>query len=233
MRLTHAEVANSLQAIAELKSNRRFSVPEEYQALFDQAEFTFLHQRVWDPTLRQMVSLTELPDVLKELSDADTFFLGPVLSPSQAHGIACGILHPDTMLPYGPIAPVVETASYFDRRKSLPLPQDISEHHSPSVSSFSFLTPQPPRPAFNIEPASPIISPYFKRLDLPAPPNPVGIKKMQKAPFKARPLQTNLYRSTIANQTNNKEESCSPVVDETDRENRILIIASRFFTPPS
>jgi exonuclease 1 len=54
-------------------------VPENYDNLFQQAEWTFLYQRVWDPQQNEVVHLQSLPDSILMDSSLDLSFLGPYL----------------------------------------------------------------------------------------------------------------------------------------------------------
>ncbi|XP_077222595.1 5'-3' exonuclease family protein [Tasmannia lanceolata] len=71
------------------------SVPPFYEETFKKALWTFLHQRVYDPTNEDIVHLSEIPNNL--VCDLD--FLGPSIPQSVAKGIAKGDLDPFTKLP--------------------------------------------------------------------------------------------------------------------------------------
>lgn len=50
------------QVIQYLRLEGQLKVPKTYPAEFKRAELTFLHQRVWDPLLQQLVHFTEVPE---------------------------------------------------------------------------------------------------------------------------------------------------------------------------
>ncbi|XXG77184.1 hypothetical protein AAC387_Pa08g1384 [Persea americana] len=72
------------------------SVPPTYDESFKKAMWSFQHQRVYDPTIEDIVHLTDIPHDLG--SDLD--FLGPLLPQSVVKGIAKGELDPFTKLPF-------------------------------------------------------------------------------------------------------------------------------------
>ncbi|KAL1499793.1 hypothetical protein AB1Y20_012478 [Prymnesium parvum] len=79
------------RAIKHLRVNRIKGVviPDGYEALFRQAEATFLHQRVWCPTRRCLVHLTEPLPADFEFSVDDC--CGPPMSPPEALAwVGCG-----------------------------------------------------------------------------------------------------------------------------------------------
>lgn len=65
---------------------KNFTAPANYLDDFKRAEMTFLHQRVWDPTLKKLVPLTPF-----ETDEDDTVdFIGPDLDQEIAEKIATG-----------------------------------------------------------------------------------------------------------------------------------------------
>uniref|UniRef100_A0A6N2KFC9 Exonuclease 1 n=1 Tax=Salix viminalis TaxID=40686 RepID=A0A6N2KFC9_SALVM len=72
------------------------SVPPLYEESFKKAILTFRHQRVYDPTMKDIVHLFDLPDNI----DNDLEFLGPLIPQHIATGIARGDLDPFTQMPF-------------------------------------------------------------------------------------------------------------------------------------
>lgn len=79
-----------------LQFDGRYHVPKGYLEAFQQAELTFLHQRVFCPKTQNLVFHTEPEQSL----DADKMpFIGAYVEPDIARGVAAGDLHPMTKLP--------------------------------------------------------------------------------------------------------------------------------------
>jgi 5'-3' exonuclease len=74
-----------------------FGLPDNYREQFRRSDLTFLHQRVFDPRTRRIVTLTPLPD---ELDAAELDFIGPPIDVELAHQIADGLADPNTKLPF-------------------------------------------------------------------------------------------------------------------------------------
>lgn len=72
------------------------SVPPLYEESFKKAILTFRHQRVYDPTMKDIVHLSDLPDNIGN----DLDFLGPLIPQQIATGIARGDLDPFTQMPF-------------------------------------------------------------------------------------------------------------------------------------
>ncbi|KAI5571037.1 hypothetical protein BDE02_11G067200 [Populus trichocarpa] len=72
------------------------SVPPLYEESFKKAILTFRHQRVYDPTMKDIVHLSDLPDNIGN----DLEFLGPLIPQQIATGIARGDLDPFTQMPF-------------------------------------------------------------------------------------------------------------------------------------
>lgn len=88
-------VSKALQAV---RLEGRMRVPVDYHKQFEQAEKTFLHQRVWDPRNHCLTNLQPL-----EGSDVDsdlvTHYVGPHIEHSVALAIAIGEVDPITRKP--------------------------------------------------------------------------------------------------------------------------------------
>lgn len=72
------------------------SVPPLYEESFKKAILTFRHQRVYDPAMKDIVHLSDLPDNIGN----DLEFLGPLIPQQIATGIARGDLDPFTQMPF-------------------------------------------------------------------------------------------------------------------------------------
>ncbi|KAJ9690835.1 hypothetical protein PVL29_013138 [Vitis rotundifolia] len=72
------------------------SVPPLYEESFKKAMLTFQHQRVYDPSIEDIVHLSVLSDNVGD----DLDFLGPLISQDIAEGIATGDLDPFTKMPF-------------------------------------------------------------------------------------------------------------------------------------
>lgn len=81
------------QVIRALNLEGRWHVPASYAADFERAEFTFEHQRVYDPTQRFLTTLAPLPENVREDLVA---CIGASLTPEDACAIAHGDLCPIT-----------------------------------------------------------------------------------------------------------------------------------------
>ncbi|KAF1808648.1 PIN domain-like protein, partial [Eremomyces bilateralis CBS 781.70] len=79
--------------IRAIQFDGKFKVPPGYLKLFDQAEKTFLYQRVFDPKTKQLVTLNDpTPDFADEMEGL--LYIGPKIDNETAAGIALGELHP-------------------------------------------------------------------------------------------------------------------------------------------
>lgn len=243
---------NATRGIYYLK-NRGSAVPENYEQLFEQAEFTFLHQRVWDPVQLQLAHLTTLPEILEALEENDRDFLGPLLSREQAQGVATGHLHPETKLIYAPPQPATAASTTKPMlRKSLPLPAPV-----PNVPRIqSFFSPQAKQSEEVKNASASTVSPYFAKKISP----PSGLQKskftINRTPSSPT-LQLPRPQSPIAkapktptfrmNQFHKSSAAPSPAVDASNpnpseeedmngiqgKENRIMMVTSRFFSKGS
>lgn len=88
-------------------------LPPEYSKHFQLAEWTFLYQRVYDPTLKKLVTLHDLPggfEMTEEISNC----IGPDMDATIAEGVCTGMLDPDTKEPFvlsAPLQPAQPVAS--------------------------------------------------------------------------------------------------------------------------
>lgn len=84
------------KVIRMLQFDGKFKVSENYLAAFKQAELTFLHQRVFCPTKRELVFLTE-PDPTLDVENMP--FIGSAVDPALAKAVAAGDVNPITKEP--------------------------------------------------------------------------------------------------------------------------------------
>ncbi|WFC96681.1 hypothetical protein MBRA1_003344 [Malassezia brasiliensis] len=102
----YESVDNVLRA---LRLEGKLRVPPGYADDFRRAEFTFVHQRVWDPRGSGcMTTLSQLPD---DVDDALLTFIGAPIPWEVARQIAAGDLCPIDKSPLGRPAPLQRAAS--------------------------------------------------------------------------------------------------------------------------
>ncbi|KAF9157572.1 Rad2 nuclease [Actinomortierella ambigua] len=130
--------------------NTSTRVPINYEQQFEQADMTFLYARVYDMDQKCLVHLSEVPDDLKDLLATSEYdFLGPLLSPEVAHGIATGRLNPITKepltLPSGarhPQLPKSLLSSGKENNMSYRAPRPPVSASSKSIQSYFSKPPQ-------------------------------------------------------------------------------------------
>ena len=107
-----------------------YNVPSDFDSVFEQAELTFLHQRVFCLAKRKLVMLNE-PNM--ELTDLAMEYIGRDIDPDIAEGIALGVTDPFTKKPFSRIAalPVLATTS-----ASLPAVPSPSTGSNRKITSF-------------------------------------------------------------------------------------------------
>nr|KMM70952.1 exodeoxyribonuclease 1 [Coccidioides posadasii RMSCC 3488] len=110
-------------------------VPPNYLEEFNRAELTFLHQRVFCPRARKLVTLNPLPNSAHE----GLTFIGNDIEPDIAIGIACGDLDPITQEVIKINPSYLERARMANmRRGTLPLADEKGQDKPIS----SFFTPK-------------------------------------------------------------------------------------------
>ena len=109
------------KVVQMIKLEGTLHVPPNYIQSFAQAELAFIHQRVYDPTLKRLVPLNEFPQ--GGLKEDDEKWVGLDLAPEVARGIAEGNLHPETGIvledicpDYQPAKRDIQKVSYLCRR---------------------------------------------------------------------------------------------------------------------
>ncbi|KIV82904.1 hypothetical protein PV11_04970 [Exophiala sideris] len=135
-------------------------VPTDYSKMFQQAELTFLHHRVFCPIAQKLVCLKELsPGMLEE----DMPYLGPFVDSDTATGVACGDLDPFSKKPIHVQLrtgmPVSRPALSEGRRQSYATPADLK----PKKSIETFFKPHR-QPLAELDPNSLTPSPSQQRL---------------------------------------------------------------------
>jgi len=224
------------QAICVIK-NKGMNVPSNYDKLFEQAELTFLHQRVWDPEKLQLVHLTPLPEALQLVQQDNLSFLGPFLSRDVAQQIATGIIHPDTKLHY------VRPAPASSLRRSAPV-MATTTPPARNTKIGQFFAPMRPQtsPRVSTGRVNLGVSPYFNTSNKVAPiKSRFLINRSASSPSLHLPktIQKQFVRPPVRKQEKEEasevlpipfslgEQNSLDVVEE--KENRILVVTSRYF----
>ncbi|XP_004349261.2 exodeoxyribonuclease 1 [Capsaspora owczarzaki ATCC 30864] len=84
----------TVQNVVTHMRKKMMDVPRDYEDLFLQAENTFKYQRVVHPGSLELTHVTPVPDAV-DISQMD--YIGPILEPHVARGIALGNINPNTM----------------------------------------------------------------------------------------------------------------------------------------
>ena len=192
------------RVVKRLQFEGNTRIPDNYLADFKQAELTFLYQRVFCPTLQDIVHLTE-PDASIDI--ASMTFIGPPVDTALARAIAIGDVNPITkksiILPASPgkrrISQVFGSTG-TERKK--PLGKPISEFFS---SSRRIPLGEMDLNCFNVEPQDdnatqaaprpiifPLPRPYL--LDAASPASPARRYKAQSSRRQSEPI-SNLLES--------------------------------------
>jgi hypothetical protein len=96
------------KVVQMIKLEGTLHVPANYIQSFAQAELAFIHQRVYDPSLKKLVPLNEFPQ--GGLKEDDQKWVGLDMAPEVARGIAEGNLHPETGVVLEDICPDYQPA---------------------------------------------------------------------------------------------------------------------------
>jgi hypothetical protein len=96
------------KVVQMIKLEGTLHVPPNYIQSFAQAELAFIHQRVYDPSLKKLVPLNEFPQ--GGLKEDDQKWVGLDMAPEVARGIAEGNLHPETGIVLEDICPGYQPA---------------------------------------------------------------------------------------------------------------------------
>ncbi|OJD14423.1 hypothetical protein AJ78_05224 [Emergomyces pasteurianus Ep9510] len=132
-------------------------VPPQYLEDFKRAELTFLHQLVFCPVARKLVTLSPLAAGVKLDSMP---FVGADIEPDTAIGVACGDLDPMTKEPITLQTPYLERSRLIpSRRQTLPSTAALK----PNKPINSFFTPKRV-PLGELDPNSLTPSPSQQRL---------------------------------------------------------------------
>jgi 5'-3' exonuclease len=85
--------------LAQLRSSTSsFELPDGYEQAYERARYTFRHQTVYDPRSCRTVPLMPYGENARALGDLS--FLGRLLTPTTAAGVATSTLDPHTHQPY-------------------------------------------------------------------------------------------------------------------------------------
>lgn len=202
----HRTVEKSLRM---LQFDGQFKVPADYLANFQQAELTFLYQRVFCPTAKKLVTLTDPEDGIK-LEEMP--FIGADVDPKVAAGVACGDLDPTTKEP-------IEIKSLAAGR----LPLGISRRQT--LGSSSELKPSKPISSFFTPRRMPLAELDPNTLT-PSPTQQVILERNANNSWQANsaPFRSNSNRSTPLRAFS--DQGLRPAVRSVER-NTFLAQASR------
>ncbi|KAJ1963975.1 Rad2 nuclease, partial [Dimargaris xerosporica] len=158
-----AKHRDAQRAIQVIRLQGKYVVPPNYEANFTRAEHTFLYQRVFDLKSQQLVTLNPIPPALLE---ASLEYIGSVLDPAVAVGIAVGHINPITQQPFTtnppkaiPVNPLMpkqftgptaslpfkkqgEKAAPVFRRQTMPAVVRLSQPQPRLTSFFAQITAQ-------------------------------------------------------------------------------------------
>lgn len=113
-----------------LRFDGKYSIPKNYLDTFQQAELTFLHQRVYDPRTYLVVHHTK---PMRELTEEENQFIGPPVDSEIATRVASGELNPMTKLPIHTERSVLPRGP-FNRSEVRPILRSNSESARPGVT---------------------------------------------------------------------------------------------------
>jgi exonuclease-1 len=117
---------NVEKVVRMLQFDGKFHVPKGYLEAFNQAELTFLHQRVFCPTTQRIVFHTELE---LPIDEEKMHFIGAYVPPEIAQGVAKGDLNPMTK------KPIVVQALHRRNQITVSTPFSSRSQYRTSVSS--------------------------------------------------------------------------------------------------
>lgn len=209
----HRTVEKSLRM---LQFDGQFKVPADYLSNFQQAELTFLYQRVFCPNTKKLVTLTTPEDNVK-LEEMP--YIGADVDPQLAAGVACGDLDPMTkeLIRIKPLA-AGKLPLGISRRQTL----GSSSELKPSKPINSFFTPKR-MPLAELDPNSLTPSPSQQRL----------LERNVNSSWQANsaPFRSNTVRSTPLRAFS--DQGLSPMVRSVER-NTFLAQTSKASTlqPP-
>lgn len=205
----HRTVEKSLRM---LQFDGQFKVPADYLANFQQAELTFLYQRVFCPTAKKLVTLNP-PEEKVKLEEMP--YIGADVDPQLAAGVACGDLDPMTKEPIE-IKPLAASRLPLgiSRRQTL----GSSSELKPSKPINSFFTPKR-MPLAELDPNSLTPSPSQQRV---LQRNANNSWQANSAPFLSNAVRSTPLRAF-------SDQGLSPMVRSVER-NTFLAQASKAST---
>ena len=130
------------KSVLEHLRNARQDIPSDYEEKFEQAELTFLYQRVWDPINQKIVHLNSpLPH---DLFYRDLSFLGEPINDETGFKLAKGFINPSNLFPWKPTSQENPSTCSDPVSSDLPVPEPVLL--SPVVTSSSpFLATNSPK----------------------------------------------------------------------------------------
>ncbi|KAJ5115045.1 hypothetical protein NUU61_000804 [Penicillium alfredii] len=189
------------KALRMLQFDGQFQVPADYLANFQQAELTFLYQRVFCPNAQKLVTLTP-PDDVVNLDELP--YIGGDVDPEIAAGVARGELDPTTKEPIL-VKPLVagKLPLGVNRRQTL----GSSSELKPRKPINSFFTPKR-TPLAELDPNSLTPSPSQQRL---LERNANNSWQANSAPFRSNTTRTTPHRTF-------SDQGLSPMVRSVERD---------------
>ncbi|KAJ5161097.1 XPG/RAD2 endonuclease [Penicillium capsulatum] len=193
----HRTVEKSLRM---MQFDGQFKVPADYLANFQQAELTFLYQRVFCPNSKKLVTLTPPTD---DINLEGMPYIGANIDPQLAAGVACGDLDPTTKEPIK-IHPLAagKLPLGINRRQTL----GSSSELKPSKPINSFFTPKR-MPLAELDPNSLTPSPSQQRL---LERNANNSWQANSAPFRSNTVRSTPLRAF-------SDQGLSPMVRSVER----------------
>ncbi|KAF2078068.1 hypothetical protein CYY_000619 [Polysphondylium violaceum] len=85
----HRDIQRVLRYLRREKGIAR----DDYEKKFNNADFTFLHQRVWDPVSKTVTTVLPFD---REYEEDEISFIGPLIDNDIAEQIAMGVIDPET-----------------------------------------------------------------------------------------------------------------------------------------
>jgi len=95
----HRDIQKVLRYLRREKGIAR----DDYEQKFNNADFTFLHQRVWDPVTKTITTVLPFD---REYNEEEISFIGPSMDNDIAEKIAMGVIDPETLEEFDPSIPL-------------------------------------------------------------------------------------------------------------------------------
>lgn len=128
------------EMLKNLKSAGKYFIPEDFEVQLKKSMLTYQAQRVYDPRIKQLVTLSPINSDQLDISTNDTDFLGPEIAPDLLQQIvSCEVdtrtyIKLRTEAPTGPISP------YF-KKKATPI-NNQNKEQSHDDQNLTYLPPK-------------------------------------------------------------------------------------------